>query len=98
MTARNLISTLRAQGHEIRLEGSKLLFTASRGTPGGAKAAILADLRASRQEVEAYLVAEANPPGDARETTLAACGASYCAGCYEIGHNLHIHPPLARRL
>lgn len=93
----NLVTTLRAAGHLITLDGEKLVFRAKPGTPGEAKAQILAELRERKQEILAFLVAEEDRmmgvglPESVLK--LARCGNIRCAGCYSVGPNVYVHPP-----
>lgn len=88
----DFIHDLRAQGHEVKLDGEQMLFTAAPGTALEAKRAILDQLRAQKQEILAYLIG-----GErfSREEFIAECGAPTCAGCYSIGEGKRIHPPKA---
>ena len=82
----------------LALKGEKVLFTPPKGMPSAAKEAVLAHVRARRDEIFAYLVAEASPAKEGVAGFLAACGVPTCAGCYTLEHNLHIHPPKGRTL
>jgi hypothetical protein len=90
-----LVANIRLTGATLVLDGERVLYTPPKGLASDAKRAALDALRGRRDEIVAYLVVEATPT---RESVLAACGAEYCAGCYEVGHNLHVHPPKGRTL
>lgn len=91
MTAKELIDGMRKDGHHMQLDGEKLLFTAKRGSAKEVKRTALELLRKYKQDVIAYLVSEERYEAPAGQ--LAPCGALHCAGCYEVGPNIHIHPP-----
>jgi hypothetical protein len=39
------------------------------------------------------LGAQRETPEKPQSTRLAACGSSHCAGCYDVGDGVKIHPP-----
>lgn len=89
---RKLIETARAEGCVLVLDGEKVLFTPPKYWSKDARTAFLATLRANRQEIVAFLVAESMPRAE-RLSDLAACGKDYCAGCYLLASGVYLHPP-----
>jgi hypothetical protein len=96
ISAKQLVDSIRAAGGSVQLDGEKLLFTAPKTWAYPHRQVALAELRDQKQEVMAYLVSQ--EPHESREDVISACGATYCAGCYEISPGQHIHPPRGRTL
>lgn len=92
-----LVTSLRAAGHTITLDGEKLVFRAKPGTTSEAKAQIMAELRERKQEIMAFLVSEEDRTMGVglpeSVLKLAKCGDLRCNGCYSVGPNVYIHPP-----
>lgn len=90
----NLVTSLRAAGHTITLDGEKLVFRAKPGTTAEAKAQILAELRERKQEILAFLVA-GETKQDLPASALSPCKQVDCVGenCYQVGPNVWIHSP-----
>ncbi len=87
--SKDLIDFLRKQGHEIKLDGERLLFTPAPGTPFAEKQVALKRLKEAKQEVIAYLVSLERK---SIEEIRGACGVVGCHGCYETELG-RIHPP-----
>lgn len=87
-----IVENIRLSGSVLRLDGERILFTASDRMGSNSRSTILATLRARRDDLVAFLVSESSPT---RETVLASCGVQGCSGsCYEVSEGVKIHPPL----
>lgn len=90
-----LIENIRLSGGVVSLKDGKLTLSG----PESVKKRFLADLRAQKAEVVAFLASRKKTPPIALSSRKALSVASAeehlktCRGCYEIAPGVMIHPP-----
>ncbi len=90
-TIKQLVESIRLSGSTIRLDGERIMFTASERMASSYKNSVLVILRARRDDLIAFLASESSPT---RESVETVCGVTGCSGeCYETEMG-KIHPPL----
>ena len=80
-----VVETLEASGVRFRLEGEKIKANLPEPLPAEFLEA-LETLRARRSELIALL-------RERPHQTVAPCGSTRCAGCYEVAPRKFLHPP-----
>ena len=92
MNAKQIVEEIRRTGGAVTLDGEQMKFRAAPGWTKPERDLALAQLRANKQDIIAYLVSEERyerpVPAD-----LAECRNTWCAGCYTVGNGAMIHPP-----
>jgi len=83
VNVRELIANVHGLGGELALHGERIRYRLPR-TPDAQR--LVEELRARRQEIVAVL-------REREKSERASCDSPNCAGCYDVGDRLRIHPP-----